>query len=71
MGEQNLHRFKAESAGGGIEAGKFLRGGIFIPVVLCFAFLASCDALSSRLYCRLVGRQLTPTAPPLHTAAAR
>ena len=27
MGEQNLHRFKAESAGGGIEAGKFMRRG--------------------------------------------
>ena len=27
MGEQNLPRFKAESAGGGIEAGKFLRRG--------------------------------------------
>jgi hypothetical protein len=27
MGEQNLHRFKAESGGGGIDAGKFLRRG--------------------------------------------
>ena len=27
MGEQNLPRFKAESAGGGIDAGKFLRRG--------------------------------------------
>jgi hypothetical protein len=27
MGEQNLPRFEAESAGGGIEAGKFLRRG--------------------------------------------
>jgi hypothetical protein len=31
MGEQNLHRFKAESAGGGIDAGKFLRRGGFFP----------------------------------------
>jgi hypothetical protein len=27
MGEQNLPRFEAESAGGGIEAGEFLRRG--------------------------------------------